>query len=76
MQIKNRYTEAVIFEDDNPTMRETVGNAVKQKVNLARAYLAGADLAGAYLAGAYLAGADLAALGRDENCSGMLSARP
>ena len=71
MQIKNRYTEAVIFEDDNPTMRETVGNAVKQKVNLARAYLAGADLAGAYLAGA-----DLAALGRDENCSGMLSARP
>ena len=71
MQIKNRYTEAVIFEDDNPTMRETVGNAVKQKVNLARAYLEGADLAGAYLAGA-----DLAALGRDENCSGMLSARP
>ena len=38
MQIKNRYTDAVIFEDDKPTLRETVLNAVAQK-----AYLAGAD---------------------------------
>ena len=28
MQIKNRYTDAVIFEDDKPTLRETVLNAV------------------------------------------------
>ena len=55
MQIKNRYTDAVIFEDDKPTLRETVLNAVAQK-----AYLAGANLAGAYLAGADLADADLA----------------
>ena len=55
MQIKSRYTGAVIFEDDKPTLRETVLNAVAQK-----AYLAGADLAGANLAGADLADADLA----------------
>ena len=75
MQIKNRYTDAVIFEDDKPTLRETVLNAVAQKAYLAGAYLAcanladadladadlaGANLAGAYLACANLAGADLA----------------
>ena len=70
MQIKSRYTGAVIFEDDKPTLRETVLNAVAQKIvlaganlagaNLARANLAGADLAGANLARAYLADADLA----------------
>ena len=65
MQIKNRYTDAVIFEDDKPTLRETVLNAVAQKAylagaNLARADLARADLAGADLAGANLADADLA----------------
>ena len=70
MQIKSRYTGAVIFEDDKPTLRETVLNAVAQKIvlagadlagaNLARADLAGANLAGANLAGANLAGANLA----------------
>ena len=55
MQIKSRYTGAVIFEDDKPTLRETVLNAVAQKAYLARAYLAGADLADADLAGANLA---------------------
>ena len=60
MQIKNRYTDAVIFEDDKPTLRETVLNAVAQKAYLAGADLAGADLAGANLAGADLADADLA----------------
>ena len=35
MQIKNRYTDAVIFEDDKPTLRETVLNAVAQKAYLA-----------------------------------------
>ena len=43
MQIKSRYTDAVIFEDDKPTLRETVLNAVAQKAYLAGAYLAGAD---------------------------------
>ena len=60
MQIKNRYTDAVIFEDDKPTLRETVLNAVAQKAYLAGADLAGANLARADLARAYLAGADLA----------------
>ena len=60
MQIKSRYTGAVIFEDDKPTLRETVLNAVAQKAYLAGAYLAGADRADADLAGANLAGADLA----------------
>ena len=60
MQIKNRYTDAVIFEDDKPTLRETVLNAVAQKAYLAGAYLAGAYLAGADLADADLARADLA----------------
>ena len=60
MQIKNRYTDAVIFEDDKPTLRETVLNAVAQKAYLAGADLAGANLAGADLARANLAGADLA----------------
>ena len=60
MQIKNRYTDAVIFEDDKPTLRETVLNAVAQKAYLAGAYLAGADLADANLADADLADADLA----------------
>ena len=45
MQIKSRYTGAVIFEDDKPTLRETVLNAVAQKIVLAGAYLAGAYLA-------------------------------
>ena len=60
MQIKNRYTDAVIFEDDKPTLRETVLIAVAQKANLADANLADADLADADLAGANLAGANLA----------------
>ena len=55
MQIKSRYTGAVIFEDDKPTLRETVLNAVAQKIVLAGADLARADLAGANLAGANLA---------------------
>ena len=55
MQIKSRYTGAVIFEDDKPTLRETVLNAVAQKIVLAGANLADADLAGANLAGANLA---------------------
>ena len=60
MQIKSRYTGAVIFEDDKPTLRETVLNAVAQKIVLAGANLAGANLARANLADADLADADLA----------------
>ncbi len=67
-QIKNRYTEAVLFECDVPNdvqasglaMRHALEQAVKAGANLAGANLAGANLAGANLAGAYLAGAYLA----------------
>ncbi len=54
MQIKHRYTEAILFEDDGATIRETLVAAVK-----AGAYLSGANLSGANLSGAYLSGANL-----------------
>ena len=71
--IKNRYTDAVLFEadipDDTPSglvVRAVPGQAIKARANLERAYLAGANLARAYLAGANLAGANLA----DANLAG------
>jgi len=74
-EIKNRYTDAVIYtwETDEEvtglTYGEKLGRAVQEAIkaranlagaNLADAYLAGANLAGAYLARANLAGANLA----------------
>jgi uncharacterized protein YjbI with pentapeptide repeats len=74
-QIKNRFTEAVLFECELPAeiaekspgrqLGYAVMQALKARANLAGAdladvYLAGADLARADLAGAYLARADLA----------------
>lgn len=52
------------FKKENNTVKDTVIEAVKNKINLRGADLAGADLAGANLAGAnlrgaYLRGADL-----------------
>ena len=71
MKILHRDTGAVLFEDDAPTMRETVEAAVKGganlgRANLGRANLDGANLVGAYLDGAYLGRANLdgANLGR------------
>ena len=61
MQIKHRYTGAVLFEDAGLTMRDTL-----EKATAARADLRGADLIGADLSGADLRGADL----RDANLSG------
>jgi hypothetical protein len=75
-QIKNRHTDAVLFETDLPEeasewsegrrRREAVladanlAGADLADADLADADLADANLAGAYLAGAYLAGANLA----------------
>ena len=74
-QIKNRFTDAVMFTCELPPdvaaqsgaqqLGWAIKAALKARANLADAYLAdadlaGADLTGAYLAGAYLAGADLA----------------
>ena len=62
VQIKNRWTGAVLFTadipDDTPSGMEM--RAALEKATQERAYLAGADLARANLAGAYLAGAYLA----------------
>ena len=65
--IKNRYTDAVLFEadipDDTPSglvVRAVPGQAIKARANLERAYLAGANLADANLADANLADVNLA----------------
>ena len=55
VQIKHRFTAAVLFEGEYNSRKACLEAAVK-----AGAYLAGANLAYAYLADAYLAGADLA----------------
>jgi hypothetical protein len=60
LQIKNRWTGAVIFEfekDDN-TIKDTVTQAVESDAYLRDADLGGADLRGADLCGAYLRGAE------------------
>jgi hypothetical protein len=58
--IRNRWTDAVLFEGRFDTIRLCVEAAVKADANLADANLAGANLAGAYLADANLADANLA----------------
>lgn len=66
IQIKRRYSDAVIFECNAPEgmygglhMRHALEKAAGARANLAGAYLAGANLARAYLAGANLARANL-----------------
>jgi len=59
VQIKHRFTAAVLFEGEYDSRRACLEAAVKAGADLAGANLAGADLARANLAGAYLAGADL-----------------
>lgn len=56
IEIKNRWTGAVIFSHDceDNTVKATLLEAIKSDANLS-----GADLCGAYLCGAYLRGADL-----------------
>ncbi len=66
IQIKSRFTAAVLFEHDceGNSIRFTLELAIKSGANLSGAnlsgaYLIGADLIGAYLIGADLSGADL-----------------
>ena len=58
MQIKHRYTGAVLFEDAGLTMRDTLEKATAARADLRDADLSGANLRGANLRGAK--GADLA----------------
>ena len=59
VQIKHRFTAAVLFEGEYDSRKACLEAAVKAGAYLADANLMGADLMGANLAGAYLAGADL-----------------
>ena len=56
VQIKHRYTDAVLFECDAP---DDLDSGLHTRFALEKATQARANLDGAYLAGAYLAGADL-----------------
>ena len=60
-QIKNRFTDAVIFECDLPddTQSGLATRHALEKAVIAKANLRGADLSGADLSWAYLSGADL-----------------
>jgi uncharacterized protein YjbI with pentapeptide repeats len=58
-QIKNRWTDAVLFEGDFDTMRLCVHAARNSGADLRDANLRGAALSGAALRGANLRGADL-----------------
>ena len=73
IQIKSLYTEAVLFECDEPEglesglhMRHALEQATAARANLSGANLSDANLSGAYLSGAYLSGAYLS----DANLSG------
>jgi hypothetical protein len=65
IEIKNRFTGAIIYSSNCETLREAVIEYLKkEKANLSGANLSGADLSGAKLSGAdlsgaYLSGADL-----------------
>ena len=59
IQIKNRYTEEVIYECEAESLKEAVEKAVKEKADLSEANLREADLRGADLSKADLREADL-----------------
>jgi hypothetical protein len=59
IEIKNRYTNAVLFSHDCDTWKTCVEAAVKAEADLRGANLSGADLRGADLYGADLYGVNL-----------------
>jgi len=59
MKILHRHTNAVIYEDDAPTMKETVEAAVKAGSDLRGSDLHGSDLHGSDLHGSNLRGSNL-----------------
>ena len=71
MKILDRFTGALKFEFNAPTMKLTLQAAIKEKANLYGADLGGADLGGADLGGANLRGANLYGANlRDANLGG------
>ena len=60
MEIFSRFDkEKILYEDNNTSIRKSVENALKRKVNLTGADLTGADLTGADLTGANLTWANM-----------------
>jgi hypothetical protein len=59
IEIKHRFSGAVLYSAGGESLRDAVVAAVKSRANLRGADLRGADLRGADLRGAYLGGADL-----------------
>ena len=59
IQIKNRFSDEIIFEYKCNTMKDCIEKAISKKVNLRDAYLRDADLEMADLEGADLEEADL-----------------
>jgi hypothetical protein len=59
IQIKHRYTDAVLHEGDHQTMLEAVTEAIASRADLSRANLSDADLSDANLSDANLFGANL-----------------
>ena len=59
IEIKSRWTGAVLYSGEHADVKEAVEAAVKAGANLRDAYLADANLAGANLRDADLAGANL-----------------
>jgi hypothetical protein len=59
IEIKHRYSGAVLFKSEETTIKDAVIDARNNGADLSRADLSRADLRGAYLFGANLRGADL-----------------
>ena len=59
IEILNRYTRAVMYSHEGPTLKKAVAAAVKSRADLTDADLRGADLTDAVLTDAFLRGADL-----------------
>ena len=59
LEIKNRFTENIIYTSSKTTIKEAITDAVKNEANLYEANLRGADLYGANLYEANLREADL-----------------
>ena len=59
IQIKNRWTDAIIHEGDYISILEALSAAIKSRASLRGASLCGASLRGASLCGASLCGASL-----------------
>jgi len=59
IQIKSRFTGAVLWESEHATLKLSLSAAVESGACLRGADLRGADLSGAYLRSADLSGADL-----------------